>query len=77
MTQAALHRLVFLVGTESDRIGFEIRSLQEFTAAEALMEGGDLQVRSRLEQLRQMPTGVTCFFLRQESVFQSDSFFAI
>ena len=51
MTQAALHRLVFLVGTESDRIGFEIRSLQEFTAAEALMEGGDSQVRSRLEAI--------------------------
>lgn len=51
MTQAALHRLVFLVGTESDRIGFEIRSLQEFTAAEALMEAGDSQVRARLEAI--------------------------
>ena len=46
--QAALHRLVFLVGLETDRIGFEIRSLQEFTAAEALMDGGDAQVRARL-----------------------------
>jgi hypothetical protein len=51
MTQAALHRLVFLVGTESDRIGFEIRSLQEFTAAEALMEAGDSRVRARLETI--------------------------
>lgn len=49
ITQAALNRLVFLVGIESDRIGFEIRSLQEFTAAEALMDGGDEQVRARLE----------------------------
>ena len=40
----ALNRLVFLVGLEEDRIGFEIRSLQEFMAAEALMNGGDEQV---------------------------------
>jgi len=51
ITQAALNRLVFLVGMESDRIGFEIRSLQEFTAAEALMDGGDFQIRARLEAI--------------------------
>ncbi len=51
ITQAALNRLVFLVGMESDRIGFEIRSLQEFTAAEALMDGGDSQIRARLEEI--------------------------
>jgi hypothetical protein len=48
ITEAALHRLVFLVGLESDLIGFEIRSLQEFTAAEALMDSIDSQVRARL-----------------------------
>ena len=32
---AAAQRLVFLVGLESDKVGFEIRSLQEFMAAES------------------------------------------
>lgn len=51
ITDAATQRLVFLVGLEQDRIGFEIRSLQEFTAAEALMDGGDEQVQKRLEAI--------------------------
>lgn len=51
ITEAALHRLVFLVGLEESRIGFEIRSLQEFMAAEALMDGRDEQVRMRLEAI--------------------------
>jgi hypothetical protein len=51
ITDAATQRLVFLVGLEEDRIGFEIRSLQEFTAAEALMDGGDDQVKKRLEAI--------------------------
>lgn len=49
--QSALQRLVFLVGLETNRIGFEIRSLQEYTAAEALMDGGDIQVRERLVEI--------------------------
>lgn len=51
ITDAALHRLVFLVGLQDDRIGFEIRSLQEFMAAEALMDGKDEQVKIRLETI--------------------------
>lgn len=51
ITTAALDRLVFLVGLESDKIGFEVRSLQEFTAAEALMQGSDSQVQARLEEI--------------------------
>ena len=35
---AAIQRLVFLVGLETDQVGFEIRSLQEFMAAEGLMD---------------------------------------
>lgn len=34
---AAEQRLVFLVGLEHDRVGFEIRSLQEFMAADAVL----------------------------------------
>ncbi|MGV3587855.1 MAG: NACHT domain-containing protein [Adhaeribacter sp.] len=51
ITDAALHRLVFLVGLQEDKIGFEIRSLQEFMAAEALMEGIDEHVRARLDSI--------------------------
>lgn len=48
ITEAALLRLVFLVGLEANNIGFEIRSLQEFMAAEALMDGNENEVRERL-----------------------------
>lgn len=49
--EAATSRLVFLVGLEADVIGFEIRSLQEYMAAEGLMSGDDLTIRSRLRQI--------------------------
>ncbi|MEU2169580.1 NACHT domain-containing protein [Micromonospora chersina] len=45
--EAAANRLVFLVGLESGQVGFEIRSLQEFMAAEGLM-GDDAETQSRL-----------------------------
>lgn len=48
---AAVERLVFLVGPEVDKAGFEIRSLQEFMAAEALLDGSDDDVRKRLTQI--------------------------
>jgi hypothetical protein len=49
--EAAGNRLVFLVGLQEGQVGFEIRSLQEFMAAEALMDGGDLSVQERLRRL--------------------------
>ena len=52
---AAAQRLVFLVGLESDQVGFEIRSLQEFMAAESLMEGGDEDVKRRLLEIAPLP----------------------
>ncbi len=48
---AATERLVFVVGLESDKIGFELRSLQEFMAAEALMDGSDDVVQRRLRAI--------------------------
>src|SRR5437016_2890369 len=51
LTDAALTRLVFLVGLEAEKIGFEIRSLQEFMAAEALMDTRDELVRKRLDEI--------------------------
>ena len=54
ITEAALNRLVFLVGLGPERIGFEIRSLQEFMAAEALMDGSEAAVRERLAAIAQV-----------------------
>lgn len=48
---AATDRLVFLVGTRENEIGFEIRSLQEFMAAEHLFDGGEACVQKTLHAI--------------------------
>ncbi|MBT8421381.1 MAG: hypothetical protein KJO08_11065, partial [Gammaproteobacteria bacterium] len=48
---AALERLVFLVAPREGVIGFEIRSLQEFMAAQWLMNGSDDEIRQRLRAI--------------------------
>lgn len=53
--KAATERLVFLVQPEEDRVGFEIRSLQEFAAAEALLTGREVHVRARLAAIAPIP----------------------
>lgn len=55
MTTCATDRLVFLVPSQSDRVGFEIRSLQEFMAAEALMDSSDDLVVERLRAIAPVP----------------------
>lgn len=54
-TDAAVNRLVFVVGLEEKAVGFEIRSLQEFMAAEALMDGEDADVGARLNSIANIP----------------------
>ncbi|MEH0934009.1 NACHT domain-containing protein [Micromonospora psammae] len=49
----AVDRLVFLAVLGGDEIGFEIRSLQEFMAAEAMLTGPD---RAAVERLRSIAT---------------------
>ncbi|MFC7103469.1 hypothetical protein ACFQQB_25345 [Nonomuraea rubra] len=49
--EAAAHRLVFLVGLEQGQVGFEIRSLQEFMAAEGLMAADDKMTQNRLKAI--------------------------
>jgi hypothetical protein len=49
--EAAANRLVFLVGLEADAVGFEIRSLQEFMAAKALMASEDAVAVDRLRAI--------------------------
>ena len=51
IVEAASQRLVFLVEVESEQIGFEIRSLQEFMAAESLMDGAEKYIKIRLEEI--------------------------
>lgn len=48
LVEAALLRLVFLVGVGDEHVGFEIRSLQEFAAAERLVEAEGPIVEERL-----------------------------
>ena len=74
IVEAASQRLVFLVEVESEQIGFEIRSLQEFMAAECLMDGADQIIRSRLDEIAPIPfwrnvflfAAGKCFALRQD-----------
>lgn len=55
IVEAALLRLVFLVGVEEERVGFEIRSLQEFAAAEHIAAAEGPLVARRLTAI--MRTG--------------------
>jgi len=51
INRAATDRLVFLVPSRAGEVGFEIRSLQEFWAAESIMDTGDENIRGRLEAI--------------------------
>jgi hypothetical protein len=53
--ETAANRLVFLVGVQDGQIGFEIRSLQEFFAAESIANGPDAQVQKRLASIAHLP----------------------
>jgi hypothetical protein len=48
LQEAVENRLVFLVSPEANVVGFEIRSLQEFMAAQYLMNGATSSVQERL-----------------------------
>ncbi|WP_329615075.1 hypothetical protein OG244_19765 [Streptomyces brevispora] len=49
--KAATERLVFLVSTRSDEIGFEIRSLQEFWAAQGIMHKPESEISDSLRSI--------------------------
>ncbi|MFD9224560.1 NACHT domain-containing protein [Streptomyces sp. NPDC060064] len=49
--KTATDRLVFLVSTRSDEIGFEIRSLQEFWAGQGIMHGTEAQISNSLRRI--------------------------
>lgn len=51
ITTSALDRLIFLVSPQDDEVGFEIRSLQEFMAAEAIARGSTEQISRRIYEI--------------------------
>ncbi|MFE4973376.1 NACHT domain-containing protein [Kitasatospora sp. NPDC056651] len=51
LTDAATERLVLLVSPQDDAVGFEVKSLQEYCAARALLSGPDTQIVPRLGYL--------------------------
>jgi hypothetical protein len=65
---AACERLVFLVGLQSGQIGFEIRSLQEYMAAEALMHGGEV-IADRLREIAPLVSWRNVFLFAAGSCF--------
>ena len=69
IVNAALQRLVFLVGLEADQIGFEIRPLQEFKAAECLMEGTEYSIHARLHEIGPIPHWRNVFLLAAGQCF--------
>ena len=69
IVNAAAERLVFLVGLESDQVGFEIRSLQEFMASECLMGGKDVEVRNRLREIAPLPNWRNVFLFAAGKCF--------
>lgn len=67
--EAATDRLVFIVGLQENQIGFEIRSLQEFMAAEALMDGREQIVRQRLREIAPIPNWRNVFLFAAGKCF--------
>jgi hypothetical protein len=53
--KVALLRLVFIVPLEDARYGFEVRSLQEFAAARAIMQGKYDTVKQRIKIIAPVP----------------------
>ena len=66
---AAANRLVFLVGVREGQVGFEIRSLQEFMAAKALMDGSDANVIERLSEIAPIVHWTNVFLFAAEKCF--------
>jgi hypothetical protein len=55
ITDAARHRLVFLTSRVEGELSFDVRSLQEYMAAECLMTGDPESVKARLRAIAPAP----------------------
>jgi hypothetical protein len=69
IASSATNRLVFLVPLQSGQVGFEIRSLQEFMAAEALMDTSDVMSIERLKQISSIPFWRNVFLFSAGKIF--------
>jgi hypothetical protein len=71
---AATERLVLLVGNTENEIGFEIRSLQEFMAAEHCFDGGEDCARKTLHTIAAYPYWLNVFlFIAGRIFFEKES----
>ena len=66
---AATDRLVLLVGNTEKAIGFEIRSLQEFMAAEHFFDGGEVCVQQTLHAIAPYPYWRNVFLFAAGRIF--------
>lgn len=74
IVEAAMRRLVFLVEVQQgEKLGFEIRSLQEYMAAWALTVGDDAQVLDRLRAVTPYPHWRNTCVFAVGSVFDSST----
>jgi hypothetical protein len=71
--EASETRLVFLVMPQASQIGFEIRSIQEFMAAEALTQGKDDDVQERLRQIAPIASWRNVFLFAAGRCFANPS----
>ncbi|SIO19860.1 NACHT domain-containing protein [Paraburkholderia phenazinium] len=70
---SALDRLIFLVSPHDEEIGFEIRSLQEFMAAEAIARGTTEHVRLRIEEVAPITNWRNVFLFLVGKLCDADS----
>ena len=70
--EASANRLVFLVGLEAGQVGFEIRSFQEYMAAEAVMTGPQNCIQARLRSLAPFTTWRNAFLFVAGRCFAQD-----
>lgn len=70
LVEAATDRLVLLVApNDVDHIGFEVRSLQEYCAARALISGPEADIIPRLETLASHPSWRNTWLLAAAGIF--------
>jgi len=72
IVDAATGRLVFIVEPTEGSFGFEIRSLQEFMAAEAIMSGDTSDVRNRLRTIAPVASWRNVFIFAAGRCFARD-----
>ncbi|GAA3000096.1 hypothetical protein GCM10020229_10470 [Kitasatospora albolonga] len=69
LVEVATDRLVLLVAPRPGTVGFEVKSLQEFCAARALLSGPDADIVPNLEPLATDPTWYQAWLLAAVGLF--------